>query len=316
MGNDVQPERLIQELEKTLKYVKFILGIHVRKKYADSHMAPVCFDKNEFFSSDEFTRYCKVQLSLGVRFFELTVLALREDLSSSTDEQKLNVVKCYSDCLMDYLFDFKRPIEFLQNKKDGTYIFFDGSKSYGSFSTHLYRFSKALSYVGKDQAEVVSSYHKEKQIAAAFVLRQSLEVKFERMVGVAFYDKYLKSPRLRHGFHYSFALANPELFSFPKFDFSLLNNIYDWCSTVVHRAYQPFMWQLNYAHELCDGFFDWGEMANGAGHTWVGGVRVLDVDAMRQEFIKFFYKEEENKKSKSMWLVKFQDPEAADYSMN
>lgn len=314
MGNDVQPERLIQELEKVLKYVKFILHTHVKKKYTDSHMAPICFDRSEFYSIDDFDRYCKVHLSLGVRFFESTVRALCEDLFSSADDQKQSVVKCYSECLMDYLFDLKRPIEFLQKKKDGAYMFFDGSKYYGAISTHLYRFSKALSYVGKDQAEVVSSYHKEKQIAAAFVLRQSLEVKFERMVGVEFYDRNLRSPRLRHGFHYSFALVNPKYFSFPKFDFSLLNNVYDWCSTVVHRAYQPFMWQLNYAHELCDGVFDWGEMANGAGHTWVGGVRVLDVDEMRQEFIKHFYKEEESKKSKSTWIVRFQDPEAADYS--
>lgn len=314
MGNDIQPSRLVHELEKILKYVKTILGMHVRKKYTDSHMAPVCFDKNEFFSPDEFDRYCKVQLSVGFRFFELTVSRLSEELSSCTDEEGLALVRCYSDCLMDYLFDFKGPIEFLQRKTDAAYIFFDGSKSYSSFSTHLYRFSQALAHVGKDQATIVSNYHKERQIAAAFVLRQSLELKFERMVGVVFYDKNLRSPRLRHGFHYSFALENPSLFSFPRFDFALLNSVYDWCSTVVHRAYQPFMWQLNYAHELCDGIFDWGEMAGGAGHTWVGGVRVLDIDEMRQKFIKYFYKEEESKKSKSIWLVKFQSPEAADYS--
>ncbi|WOE77519.1 hypothetical protein RZO07_19625 [Pseudomonas protegens] len=314
MGNDIKPARIVQELEKLLKYVKYVLGMHVRKKYTDSHMAPVCFDKNEFFSSDEFDRYCKVQLSVGFRFFELTVRRLSEELSSCGDEEGLALLRCYSDCLMDYFFDLKRPIEFLQCKTDANYIFFDGSKSYSSFSTHLYRFSQALAHVGKDQEKMVSSYHKEKQIAAAFVLRQSLELKFERMVGVVFYDKNLRSPRLRHGFHYSFALENPSLFSFPKFDFALLNSVYDWCSTVVHRAYQPFMWQLGYAHELCDGIFDWGEMAGGAGHTWVGGVRVLDVDDMRQKFIKYFYKEEESKKSKSIWLVNFQSPEAADYS--
>ena len=167
-----------------------------------------------------------------------------------------------------------------------------------------------MAYGGTYDDNLLHGYHKESQVAAVFVLRQALELKFERILGVVLFDKNGATPKLRHGVHLDFIIKNIDIFDFPEFDFTLLSDVYNWCSGVVHKGFQPLIWQVPYAHELCNGLFDWGDLNRNGGMSCDGGVRILDVDEMRQKYLSHFFSIQE----KGYWGIYFDKPEASDFS--
>lgn len=310
MGQETDVFDLLSNLFQLLKYIKGVKGRHVKKNYNDNHLTKVCFDKRSYFKKQPFLDYCKVQLVVGIRYFEILILEIEEKIKGQSSSFANDVLRFYQDQLYDYIFDFKISVEPLEKKLDQNYIFFNGGKSSATRSADLYRFSRALAYGGTYDANLLRGYHKESQVAAAFVLRQALELKFERILGVVLFDKNGAKPRLRHGVHLGFIQSNIDLFEFPEFDFTLLSDIYNWCSGVVHQGAQPLIWQIPYALELSSGLFDWGDLNRSGGMSCDGGVRILDVDAMRQRFLSYFFSIEEN----GYWGVYFDKPEASDFS--
>ena len=327
MGESVDVAVLSDSLKELLRYLSGLVKKHARPDYEDGYLSSKCFDRRVFFKREDLKNYCRAHLVLGVRYFELLVKEIEGELSAGSSEDNLLVIKRYSDVLSDYVYDFKRPVEFLERLSDPDYSFINGWSSPWTRSTDLYFFSKALAKSSFSSENFLKSYHRQSQVAAAFVLRQALELKFERIVG-ELSDRLGKSPKLNHGFYYDFVNRNKQFFEFPEFDFSLLSNVYNWCSTVVHRGHQPVIWQLPYAYDLCDGIFAWGDFSRGGGRTCNGGVRVLDVDGMQLKFLSVFF-EEVDKRHKSpagnpdkqkpvdkiiYWSVTLSEPEAADFS--
>jgi hypothetical protein len=76
-------------------------------------------------------------------------------------------------------------------------VFFIGSKAYGAYSWEVFRLSRQLALQSAYRGLPFHLDHKTSQIAAAFVLRQALECKFTRLIGVGFHDSSLGTPRVR-----------------------------------------------------------------------------------------------------------------------
>lgn len=310
MGKETDAFGLLSDLFQLLKYIKGIKNKHIKKAYDDNHLSRVCFDKKMYFKKQPFLDYCKVQLIVGVKYFEVLVLEIEAKIKDKSPDFAVSVITIYKDQLYDYIFDFKLPVETLEKKLDPNYIFFSGGKSSATRSADIYRFSKALAYGGTYDENLLRAYHKESQVAAVFVLRQALELKFERILGVVLFDKNGARPKLRHGVHLDFILKNTNLFEFPEFDFTLLSDVYNWCSGVVHQGFQPLIWQVPYAHELCNGLFAWGDLDRHGGMSCDGGVRILNVDEIRQKFLSHIFSIEK----KGYWGIYFDKPEASDFS--
>ena len=310
MGQETDVVGLLSDLSQLLDYLKQIKSKHVKKIYTDKHLSKICFDKKLYFKEAPLRDYCKVQLVIGVRFFEVLIEEINEKIDSESDGSALSVIKLYLEQINDFIFDFKSAVEPLEKISSPDYVFFGGGKSSATRSSELYRFSKALAYGGTYDDNLLHGYHKESQVVSIFVLRQALELKFERIIGVVLFDKNGSYPRLRHGVHIDFISKNMNLFDFPEFDFTLLSDVYNWCSGVVHQGRQPLIWQVPYAHELCDGLFEWGDLNRHGGMSCDGGVRILDVNAMRQKYLTHFFSIQKD----GCWGVYFDKPEASDFS--
>tara|TARA_Y100000780_G_scaffold231541_1_gene257343 strand:- start:8277 stop:8981 length:705 start_codon:yes stop_codon:yes gene_type:complete len=210
----------------------------------------------------------------------------------------------------DTLHDLRGFANFLHQRVDKDYTFFDGGKNAYQETVNLFRFAQALYYSTCSPKNPLRVYHNESHAASAFVLRQALEAKFERMVGVTAWDKNGNEPRLKHGFHYEFAKENPKFFDFQSLNFELVKRVYDWCSYVVHNAIQPLAWQMPYAFKICRGLYESGDLGPNGGWSRYGGVRVLNVGEMQSSFAKYLLENYDH----GRWCFYFKKPEAADFS--
>nr|WP_312230070.1 hypothetical protein [Pseudomonas sp.] len=299
----------LNAIENFVQHMQELCNKHSRKQWSKLFLSEKAFSTKEFFTVSDFRCYCKVNLKIGVsqleKVFDELSLRLKEE-----PEDAINTIRLYKSVLNDYLFDFKYFVEFLEQEKNKEYVFFSGGKSIRTETYHLYQFSQALACSSTHGENIITSFHKEAQTASAFVLRQALELKFDRAISVTIRDRNGSRPRLKHGFHYSFMIARPDLFEFVDYDFTLIKNVYDWCSNIVHTGHQPLIWQMPFAYELCSGVFSWGQMNVNGGQSIHGGVRIRDVPEMQVAFAEHFA----NSYDHGVWCITASKPEAADFT--
>lgn len=300
------PTELLENLEKTEKHIDWLAAKNAPKKYSDDYISSNCFSKAIWFDTTAYKAFCRVNLQLGAKHFKKLV----QEIKAQPSENLEKAISKTWPFLHDTLHDLRPFANFLESSKNKDYVFFEGGKSARAESWALYDFSKALYFNTRDIENPLKHHHKESHAASAFVLRQALEVKFERVIGVTAFDKNGSEPRLKHGFHYEFAKKHPELFDFQNLKFELVKRVYDWCSHVVHNALQPLAWQMPYAFEICHGLYASGEHGPGGGWSIHGGVRVLDVCEMQCKFSQYLLDNYDH----GLWCFYFRKPEAADFS--
>lgn len=274
---------LLLSMEEVCQHIDSVLSRKVVvKRYSDEYLVSVCFNKNVYMTPAVAKAYCQINLVVGVKYLRMRIELVEKAYKEFGESAILEA----SEIFHNYLHDFRPLIEYVAREKDKEYVFFKGSKSAAARTQDLFYLSKALS-----QARLaVAREFRTCNVASIFVLRQALEVKFERLVGVEFIDGKFKAPKLWHGFQYDFIKGNLHFFEFQGFDFLVLRQIYDWCSMMVHSADMPLAWLLPMAHDYCEGLF--GSGADSADGYWnvYGAVRVIDKEAMQQAYAEFFSK--------------------------
>jgi hypothetical protein len=183
---------------------------------------------------------------------------------------------------------------------------FSGHRTHGVLTLEVFRTSQQLAIQSAFYNQPFHIDHKVSQIASVFVLRQALEEKFFRLVGVEIYDRDGNSPRLRHMFHYDFILANPSYFDFKAVTFRDLRKVYEWCNDVVHRVYHPLAWEINYAHKICRGLFVPLKAEQNARWSINNSVEINNRDEMQSNFIRYFVDYYDH----GIWAVEPVEPEA------
>lgn len=300
----------LSAIENFVKHMQDLCDKHSRKQWSKLFQSEKVFSTKELFTVSDFRCYCKVNLKIGVSQLKKVFDELNSRLEQKP-EDAIIIMRLYKNVLNDYLFDFKYFVEFLEQEKNKEYVFFTGGKSIRTETYHLYDFSQALVCSGTHQENIIASFHKEAQTASAFVLRQALELKFDRAISVTIRDGNGNRPRLKHGFHYSFMIDRPDLFEFVDCDFSLIKNVYNWCSNTVHTGHQPLIWQMPFAYELCSGVFKWGKINDKGGYSIHGGVRIRDVPKMQLAFAEYFAENYDH----GVWCIIADKPEAADLTV-
>lgn len=295
------------ELKSLVGYIGLLSDKHCKKKWSEEYVCEKIFSTKELFTLSDYDAFCRVNLKIGYLKFRELASEISER-SAAAFEDALRVLGEYEKVLYDFVFDLKWVVEHLERKSNPDYKFFEGGKSHRAQTFHLYKFSKALAYIGVQNSGVMQSYHKEAMTASAFVLRQSLELKFERAIGVDIRDVNGGRPKLKHGFHYSFILNRADLFEIPSASLKNIKKVYDWCSDVVHKGHQPLVWQMPYAYDVCSGLYGWGEDGKG-GASIYGAMRVLNMDVMQNEFAAHFSKSYDH----GVWCFGFHTPEAVSY---
>ncbi len=279
---------------------------HVKKAWQQKYIVDQTFNTIGIVRNDaDIMAHCRVHLAVATNQLKKIVIRMKGEASQISEES----LKRYGDVLSDYAFDLMPIATHLGRKTDPDYVFMEGMKNRHVMSSEIFRFSKQLARQSTVQTAEHQADHKISQIASVFVLRQALELKFQRLIGVMLYNREFEMPRLDHGFHYNFVLKNPGFFSFKAVEFSLLRRIFSWCNLIVHRAYQPWAWQVDYAHEVCEGFFAPRESEPGTMWSIHNAVEIRDLLTMQRLFVDHVLKLEKIEKD-GPWATDFRDPEA------
>lgn len=279
----------------------------LNKKYSDEYLVEVCFNKKEYMTPSEAMAYCHISLIVGVKYLRRYLDKVEREYEVRGDQAIIDASKS----LQNYLHDFRPLAEYAVRVKEKDYVFFNGSKSSMSRTWDLYWLSSVLSYAASIAVEnPLVGAHRECSVASVFVLRQAMEVKFERVVGVWLIDKKLNSPRYWHGFHYDFIRTHVEHFEFDGFNLSVLRAIYQWCSMIVHSTHVPLAWLLPMAHEYCGGLFSGGRQSEDGSWSIYGAIRVKNTDDMQRAFVDYFFREYDN----GLYCIDFFESESVNLS--
>lgn len=285
------------ELDNFVGFLSSLKKKHCRNSWSDEYMAPVCCRREIDFSTEiEYRQFCKVSLSLA----ESDLTSLLNSLANSTPPSEADTERLRNR-LINYLFDLKPIVEHLERKKVPDYELFVGGKNYSVESFQLYSMSLHLANGSVDLSD-----HRTMQVAAIFLLRQSIETRLIRVIGVDLRDKYGQSPKLRHDFHFNYIESRAHFFQLKNGDLKVLKTVYDWCNDIVHSAFQPYAWQITFAHRVSACLFGHGPSKGGAGVSVYGAFQITDLAEMRQDFAMYF----REKYDHGFWSVDFISPEA------
>lgn len=285
-------------------YLQLLVKQNVKKTYQEQYLVSCCFAKSKFLKTDaEVNAYCRTHLYIAAQQFQ----KLMDEMKGHSGGKISNkIFKIYSEIIREYVYDLKEIVEPLQQKKDQNYEFFSGGKNYGVMSWQVFRLSRQLAVQSRFRFDKSPLEHRTAQIASIFVLRQSLETKFEKLIGVCFHDKNGCPPRLRHDFQYNFIKNHIRFFDFKAVNYDFLRYVYDWCNEIVHVVYQPYAWQIAYAHEICDGLFSPIKTPSGKGWNINNPVEIKHADEMQRAYMEYFV----NHYDHGIWAMLTRDPEA------
>jgi hypothetical protein len=299
-------EKCISDL---LEEIRMLKNQHVKGGYNVEYLMANVFVKPKVISKKcEINAYCKANLVVAAEYFERLVHRMR---SKNQKNITVAILKLYSDELIGFLFDFSLLAVYLHQKHDPTYRFVWAVKNYSVHSSQLYRLGLYLSGQYNSGNGNFALNFKSGQIASIFVLRQSLELKFRRIVGVKIFDKLGRGPKLKHGFYYDYVIKNMRYFEFTSVDFKNLKKIYEWCNSVVHLAFQPFQWQTDYALKNCAGLFKGCGDGKGVAFHPDGAVQIRNLEDMQCDFCAYFVRSQQNDKNdNTIYCLSCENPEA------
>jgi len=255
------------------------------KSLTQDQLAEQVFRRNPIFKDEKaLTPYLRYQLRVAREEVTIIDKQIRDRNNGSITFSALSQ---HGQILRDFLFDLREILIFLQRNVTG-WTFFDGVKNSGVNSWQVFILAHGLAYQSVYTGTGSPFDHKTAQIASIFVLRQAMELRFERLIAVYPVDRKGKSPRLRHGFHQEFIVANPQFFRTNGFRIKELRHLYDWCSEIVHQAYQPYAWQILMAMRRGGELLHTQKAPPGQAWSINNAVEIDDVEAMQSAYENHF----------------------------
>jgi hypothetical protein len=288
-----------------VEHLDWLKSRHVKKSYQADYLVRTCFQKDPAPSNRaESNAYCRAHLSIAVEMFKLVV----ENLRAGKISIDVSVVN-RADIIRDYIFDVKVIAEYLERQKNPSYQFFIGGKSHHLASFELFALSRQLA----SQSIVTGSEnkldHRAATVAAVCLLRQALELKFERLCAVNVYHEKKRRPRLKSDFYYVFICENINHFNFKYANFPHVTQVYVWCHNVVHQAFQPLAWQIDFAPVVTEKIFRPKEFEFGKSWSIFQAVEVADLALLRKKFEDYFMQSRKGD-DRVGWKFEPFDPEA------
>ncbi|WP_417592694.1 hypothetical protein [Parasphingorhabdus sp.] len=268
-----------------LSHIEAIHRAQKPKQWSERYLIEGVFGRSRKFNNNaERQAYCRVQLKIAIDEFKDLVKELRDP---QTGALTFSALEPWKETIRDYVFDLSEIAPFLQRRVAG-YIYLRGFKNSTVHSWEVYLLAKELAYQSAFWGKGRCLDHKAAQIAAIGVLRQALELRFTRLIAVYPTNKKGKPPKLRHGFHQDFVVANPTLFRARGFSIADLRPMYDWCSEIVHQAYQPYAWQISWAHKLSGRLLASRAAPSNAAWSIANAVEISDIPGMQAAFERYF----------------------------
>lgn len=283
-------ESLIEVIEEFSKFIDTLKNEVVKKDNSNNLeyiIGAILKDERTLKNDSEINNFCKCSLSVANKYLKEVIGEIKKDNKKLTDK---NVLK-YSDLIREYLHDVKPFVEYFKRKKDPNYILFTGGKDYNNHSYEINRISNNLYWNCFYKQNIFDQ--KMSINISNFALRQSLEIKFKRILGIYdVYNKSLNGPKLRHDFFPDFINRNKSHFELPYTNLSFLINAYKWTNRTIHNAENPRIWELRCVLDYVNPFFKWGEGLTNDGKktsSIFGAVKINDYDTLKEKLIDDLY---------------------------
>lgn len=291
--NDV--ETYINNFEKT----------YIKKNQSDNYnySIPVVFRESLTFNTDsEFNAYVKCQLSIAFNWFHFLVAEINQDIKRLTNTRLI----MFGEYIRDFLFDITPFIEHIEQKKNPCFQFLNGDKSYNQHTVFIYKDSRSAYWNSCNKYRAVS--HRGNLSASCYFLRQSLEVKFRRILGlIDITDNNHNSAKIRHDFFPEFIKNNIEHFELNQIAIPNLTKIYKWTNSTIHTSAMPYIWEQWFALNYCDNFFFPEPLKPGKGWSIHSSVIITKLDELLVKLYENVSKEYGNGK---IWCFDMKKPEA------
>ncbi|EKF9419387.1 hypothetical protein O1B78_003584 [Vibrio cholerae] len=277
------PNQCLKDVEQYLEdfQVRFLKK---NKVLNYDYAIPVIFrDELVFNTKTEMNAYCKCQLSIAFKWFKNLLFELRKDQTRITTK-RLNLYKEY---IMDFLHDVSFFIEYYEQKNNPDFKFLNGGKSYGQETVFIYK-NAINSYWGTalDQNNLD---HKGNLSASSYFLRQSLELKFRRILGVNdIVDSNGNRAKIRHEYFPEFINKNISHFDLNGSKIPNLLKIYKWTNQTIHTSAVPLIWEQWFAFEYCNSFIFPSQLELGKKWSIHNSVKVSGLNSLIEKLYADF----------------------------
>ena len=140
-------------------------------------------------------------------------------------------------------------------KTDPNYRFVEGGKSYSQNSTWMFREAKNL-FWSSTVTDKNPLSHMTSVSLAVFALRQAIEIRFRRAIGITkIVDEHFSDAKLRHDFILDFVARNLDLIELKVGSMINLAQIYKWTNFSIHTGGMPNIWEMQFALDFCNDVF-------------------------------------------------------------
>jgi hypothetical protein len=294
------PEECLKDFHDYLIQLK---TIHVKKNYLPSFLVGWLFSERKEFKNDtEVAGYCRAQLCVAEHCFGEIIA----EIANTSNRDSAHGVKQFEPMIHNFIHDLRPIIEFLEKRRDPAYTFFDGGKFHGTRTIDAFKISNNLFWTNAFSNNFVDM--RVGLNLSVFTLRQSLELKYRRILGVGgMYNKDTENePKLRHDYFYSFIKANMSHFNFHTPQIADIWKIYRWTNSTIHTGNIPRLWELQFALKVVNPFFAPQPASHTGAWSIHSSVEIIDHKILQDKFKVVFHV----RHPESDWVVEFEKPEA------
>src|SRR4051812_21340812 len=162
-----------------LEHLRWLRDRHCKKARSAEYLTSEVFRKPGRFHQDvELVGNFRAHLEVALSQFERLAAELRRKTGAVTPFG----LRLYGNVILEYLHDLRPIIERLERHRDPGYEFFSGERNYHTMAWELFLSSRLLAQSPHSRSKGIDD--KSAPLAAVFMLRQALELKFARLVGV------------------------------------------------------------------------------------------------------------------------------------
>lgn len=220
----------------------------------------------EINGEKEYECYLKANLFTATKSLERAIKKLEPENLTAVKER----------ILLDFICDLSKFIAYFDKDHDFSWLLINTN-------SHISNFYYDLAYHSFWEGQ--SGEHQEEKLAqsssAAFIIRQSIEYKIKRVLGI---DKILmnKKPYIRTTELCFKAIdKNLKFYTLKDFSFSTIKNIFSWTHVFIHGGYRPEPWQTETALTYLRSFFYSDETSKSKSHSYYGGIEVQEADLVK-----------------------------------
>ena len=151
--------------------------------------------------------------------------------------------------LLDFICDLKPFINWFDKNQDYNWLLMNTNSHISNFYNHL---AENIFWTGNP------GKHEQEQLVLAtstpFVIRQSIEYKIKRILGIDFISRNGKIHKTQAKIFFKALKSNLKFYQNCKINFEKIEKIHSWSHYFVHGGYRPEPWRtesaLNYLEEL------------------------------------------------------------------